>query len=381
MFHKKLKVLFILMSLVVIAGILGACGGSETVEEPAAAPQEEVKAEEPAMAETKVEESTSSEAEMAESGTLSGDILVDGSSTVYPITEAMAEEFGKLQPEVRVTVGVSGTGGGFEKFCNGETDISDASRPIKPSETEACAANGIEYIELPVAYDGLAVMVNPANDWVDYMTVAELKKLWEPAAQGEVMRWSQVREGWPDEEIHLYGAGTDSGTYDYFTQAIVGEEGSSRGDFQASEDDNVLVQGIAGDPLALGFFGLAYYQENQDILKLVPINDEDETNGAGPILPSEETVNDGTYQPLARPIFIYVRQEAAERPEVQGFVDFYLNVENATNLVREVGYVPLPASIIELAQGRFGNRVLGSIYGGEGSQVGVTLEDLLKAEQ
>jgi phosphate transport system substrate-binding protein len=317
----------------------------------------------------------------AESSKLSGDILVDGSSTVYPITEAMAEEFGKLHPDVRVTVGVSGTGGGFKKFCTGETDISDASRPIKPSEVETCTPNGIEYIELPVAFDGLAVMINPENDWAETITVEELKLLWEPDAQGKITRWNQIRAEWPDEEIHLFGAGTDSGTYDYFTEAIVGEEGASRGDFQASEDDNVLVQGIANDSLALGFFGLAYYAENTDKLKLVAVDDEDPSNGDGPILPGEETVNNGTYQPLARPIFIYVNKEAAERPEVQGFIDFYLNVDNATELVREVGYIPLPTGIIELAQQRFENQVFGSIYSGEGSQVGVTLEDLLRAEQ
>ncbi len=351
-------------TLVLIAGVLAACGGISQANQPPAAQ----------VTESAVSVST-------EAASLAGDILVDGSSTVYPITEAMAEEFGKEQPDVRVTVGISGTGGGFKKFCAGETDISDASRPIKPSEVEQCQSNNIEYIELPVAFDGLAVMVNPENDWATSMTVEELKMLWEPEAQGKITRWNQIRAGWPDEEIHLFGAGTDSGTYDYFTDAIVGEEGASRGDFQASEDDNVLVQGIATDPLALGFFGLAYYEENADKLKLVAIDDEDPSNGDGPILPNEETVNNGTYQPLARPIFIYVRKEAAERPEVQGFVEFYLKPENATTLVREVGYVPLPESIIKLAQERFDNRILGSIYGGEGSQVGVTLEDLLKAEQ
>ncbi len=305
------------------------------------------------------------------------DILIDGSSTVYPITEAMAEEFGKQHPDVRVTVGISGTGGGFKKFCTGETDISDASRPIKPSEVELCAQNGIEYIELPVAFDGLAVMVNPQNDWVDYLTVEELKTLWAPEAQGTVTRWSQIRPGWPDEEIHLFGPGTDSGTYDYFTDAIVGEEGASRGDFQASEDDNVLVQGIAGDRNALGFFGLAYYEENAGSLKLVPIDDGDDSNGAGPIAPSLETVSAGTYQPLARPIFLYVSKAAAERPEVQAFVDFYLQPENAQSLVTEVGYIPLPEGVYTLAQSRFASRTPGSIYGGHGSQVGVTLEALL----
>lgn len=367
MTHRSKRFLT-LISALLISILVVACVPQEMTSSAGQSTQ----AEEPAQAE---------EATTDESGQLSGDILVDGSSTVYPITEAMAEEFGKEHPNVRVTVGISGTGGGFKKFCAGETDISNASRPIKPSEVELCTQNGIEYIELPVAFDGLAVMINPENDWATDMTVEELKMLWEPDAQGKITRWNQIRPEWPDEEIHLYGAGTDSGTYDYFTDAIVGEEGASRGDFQASEDDNVLVQGIANDRLALGFFGLAYYEENADKLKLVAVDDENPNNGDGPILPNEETVNNGTYQPLARPIFIYVTKDAAERPEVQGFIDFYLNVDNATNLVREVGYVPLPTSIIELAQQRFNNRVLGSIYGGEGSEVGVTLEDLLKAEQ
>jgi len=309
-----------------------------------------------------------------------GDILIDGSSTVYPITEAMAEEFQKAHPKARVTVGISGTGGGFKKFCAGETDISDASRPIKPSEAELCRQNGVEYIELPVAYDGIAVMVNPQNNWVDSLTVEELKKMWEPAAQGKITRWNQIRPEWPDKELHLFGPGVDSGTYDYFTEAIVGEEGASRGDFQASEDDNVLVQGIASDPLALGFFGLAYYEENQDRLKLVPIDDGNPENGDGPILPTQETVRDGTYQPLSRPIFIYVNRKAAERPEVEAFVRFYLDPENAKTLVREVGYIPLPDEVYGLALERFEKRVTGSVFAG-GSQVGVTLEELLSAEK
>lgn len=313
-------------------------------------------------------------------GELTGDILIDGSSTVYPITEAMAEEFGRVQRNVRVTVGISGTGGGFKKFCNGETQISDASRPIKASEAEICAQNGIEYIELPVAYDGLAVMVNPANDWAECMTVDELKTIWEPAAQGAITRWSQVRAGWPDQPLNLYGPGADSGTYDYFTDAIVGEEGASRGDFQASEDDNVLVQGIANDQNALGFFGLAYYEENQDKLKLVSIDDGDPSNGDGCIAPSAETVANGTYQPLSRPIFIYVNKAAADRPEVTAFINFYLDPENARTYVDEVGYIPLPDNIYELARNRFEQRITGSIFAG-GSQVGVTLEDLLGQEQ
>ena len=251
-------------------------------------------------------------------------IKIDGSSTVFPITEAVAEEFQKKNSGVRVTVGISGTGGGFKKFCAGEIDISDASRPIKLSEVEICVDNNIKYVELPVAYDGIAVVVNPKNDWVDHLTVKELKKIWEPAAQGKIKKWNQIRPNWPDKEIHLFGAGADSGTYDYFTEAIVGKEHSSRGDFTASEDDNVLVQGISSDQYALGFFGVAYYQENKDRLKLVPIDDENDANGKGPVLPEYDNVVKGTYQPLARPIFIYVSIKSANRPEVQRFVDFYL---------------------------------------------------------
>ncbi len=323
--------------------------------------------------------STSPQTQGGSSGELSGLIRIDGSSTVYPITEAMAEEFQKQYPKVRVTVGISGTGGGFKKFCAGETDISDASRPIKPTEMEACRANGIEYIELPVAYDAIAVVVNPENTWVDYLTVDELRLMWAPESQGKITRWSQVRPGWPDEELHLFGPGTDSGTFDYFTAAIVGEEDASRGDYQASEDDNVLVQGVANDKYALGYFGLAYYLENQDILRAVPIDDGNPDNGDGPVPPSPETVLNGTYQPLSRPVFIYVNAQAAERPEVQAFVRFYLDPQNAAALVSEVGYVPLSENAYALALQRFEKRITGSVFGG-GSQVGVSIEELLGKE-
>lgn len=290
-------------------------------------------------------ENTSTDSETNE---LKDAIAIDGSSTVYPITEAAAEEFRVEQPGVRVTVGVSGTGGGFQKFSRGETDISDASRPIKDKEMAACEENGISYVELTVAYDGLAVLVNPENDWVDYFTVDELKKLWEPAAQGVVMKWNQIRPEWPDEEIHLFGPGVASGTYDYFTEAIVGESGSSRGDFTASEDDNVLVQGIAGDTYGLGFFGLAYYEENKDKLRLVAVDE-----GNGPVAPSLETVKDGSYSPLSRPLFIYVNSTAIERESVVTFVDFYL--ENAGLLATEVGYIPLPEETYQEQISKFKN--------------------------
>lgn len=306
---------------------------------------------------------------------LEGTILVDGSSTVAPITAAAAEEFQKTHPDVRVPVGISGTGGGFKKFCAGETDISDASRPIKESEVELCNQNGIEYVELPVAFDGLAVMVNPANDFVDCLTVGELKKIWEPAAEGVITNWNQVRADFPDRPLSLYGAGVDSGTYDYFTEAIVGEEGASRGDFLPSEDDNVLVQGIAGDVNALGFFGLAYFEENADKLKLIGID-----NGNGCVRPNTETVAGGTYQPLSRPLFIYVNRERIDqKDEISTFITYYL--ENAGAFSAEVGYIPLTAEIYQLAKARYNQRITGSIFEGIGSKVGVSLQDLLAKEQ
>jgi phosphate transport system substrate-binding protein len=269
---------------------------------------------------------------------LTGNISIDGSSTVFPVTEAVAEEFRAIQPDVQVTIGVSGTGGGFQKFSRGETNISNASRPIKDKEIEACAENNITYLGLEVAYDGLAVVVNPENTWVDSFTVEELKKIWEPAAQGKIMKWNQIRPEWPNEEIHLFGPGVASGTFDYFTEAINGKSGTSRGDFTASEDDHVLVQGIAGDKYALGFFGLAYYEESKDKLSLIGVN-----NGTEVVKPSLETVSNGTYSPLSRPLFIYVNSSSIKQPEVVEFVNFYL--DNAAELSEDVGYIKLPAEI------------------------------------
>ncbi|MPY86385.1 MAG: phosphate ABC transporter substrate-binding protein PstS family protein [Luteitalea sp.] len=299
-------------------------------------------------------------------------IEIDGSSTVYPITEAVAEEFRNEQPETLVTVGISGTGGGFQRFCRGETDISDASRPIRQPEIDACASRQIEFIELPVAYDGLTVVVNPKNTWATSMTVAELKMLWEPEAEGKVTRWSQIREGWPDREVHLFGAGVDSGTFDYFTEAVVGTEDASRGDFTSSEDDNVLVQGVGGDELALGFFGYAYYAENKTRLKAVAIAEGADTSAA--VLPSPETVRDGTYTPLSRPVFIYVRQASLERPEVAQFVEFYL--EQGPKLIPEVGYVPLNDTLQALVGRRLEARTTGSAFAAHGGSSRVSLEEI-----
>ena len=300
-------------------------------------------------------------------------VKIDGSSTVYPVTEAVAEEFQKAKRgRIKVTVGISGTGGGFKKFCRGETDISDASRPILKQEMHVCKQAGIQYYELPVAYDALTVMVNPKNNWVTSMTVAELKKIWQPAAQGKITKWNQVRSDWPDRPLKLFGAGADSGTFDYFTEAITGKAKSSRGDFTASEDDNVLVQGIANDISALGFFGFAYYAENQNKLKAVAID-----GGKGPVLPSAKTVEDGTYQPLSRPIFIYVNKKSAEKPEVKELVEFYL--KNASNLVKQVKYVALPAKVYQIGLEHFQKGKIGTVFGGE-AEVGVKIEDLLKRE-
>src|SRR5688500_9092767 len=311
-------------------------------------------------------------------GGLSGTIQIDGSSTVFPISEAVAEEFQKKNPDVRVTVGISGTGGGFQKFCRGETDISDASRPIRAAEIDACQKAGIEFIEIPVAYDGLAIVVNPKNAWASSMTTAELKTMWSPEAQGKVMKWNQVRPSWPDREVRLFGAGVDSGTFDYFTEAINGKEKASRGDFTSSEDDNVIVQGVSGDEAALGFIPLAYVEQNKSAMKLVPVDDEKGDNGAGPILPSAETVRNGTYQPLSRPLFIYVARKSADRPEVQRFVDSYFT---SAALMQEVGYVELTPDLYTLAKAHFTERKVGTAFGSGGSQVGMTLEKLLAREK
>lgn len=268
---------------------------------------------------------------------LSGAILADGSSTVYPVTEAMAEEFGAANPGVKITVGTSGTGGGFEKFCGGETDVSNASRAIKDTEVEKCKAAGIEYVEIPVAVDALTVVVNPENTWATCLTLAELKKMWEPAAQGKVKTWNQINSSFPNEPLQLYGPGTDSGTFDYFTDEINGEEGASRGDYTASEDDNVLVTGVEGGKGALAYFGYAYYIENEGKLKALEID-----GGKGCVAPNKEDVINNTYAPLSRPLFIYVSKKAlAEKPEVKAFVDFYTDPANR-GFVEETGYVGLP---------------------------------------
>lgn len=301
----------------------------------------------------------------------SSTIKIDGSSTVFPITEAVAEDFQTQNRGINVTVGISGTGGGFEKLCNGEIDISNASRPIKQAEMDKCKAAGVEYIELPIAYDALTIVVNPRNTWATNLTVAELKKMWEPEAQGKITNWNQVRAGFPDAPLKLFGPGTDSGTFDYFTEAIVGKSKASRADFTASEDDNVLVQGVSRDANALGYFGFAYYEQNQQRLKAVPID-----NGSGPVAPSAVNVENGTYQPLSRPLFIYVSKKATERAEVQNFVNFYLS---NTDLVTEVGYVPLPNDAYQAAEQHFQERKVGSVFAGR-ETIGLRIPDLLRLE-
>ncbi|MBC7451205.1 MAG: PstS family phosphate ABC transporter substrate-binding protein [Cytophagales bacterium] len=309
----------------------------------------------------------------------SGSVKIDGSSTVFPISEAVAEEFEKANKGIKVTANASGTGAGFKKFIRNEIDISGASRPIKASEDKDCAANKIEYIEVPVAYDGLAIVVSKENTWVDFLTVAELKKLWEPSAKGTITHWDQVRTGWPHEKINLYGAGTESGTFDYFTEAIVGEAKSCRTDYTASEDDNGLVSGVAGDKYALGYFGYAYFFENQDKLKIVPIDDQNDANGKGAVTPDEKTIVDGSYQPLSRPLLIYVNKASAARPEVASFVHYY--IDNATTLVPETGYVPLSPEAYKLVKARFDAGTSGSLFLTLKTTVGVKLEEVLQSTQ
>jgi len=304
---------------------------------------------------------------------LRGRVRVDGSSTVYPITEAVAEEFARVARRVRVTVGVSGTGGGFKRFCTGLTDVSNASRPISATEVKAAKEGGIEFLELPIAYDALTVVVNSRNDWAKDIKVSELKKIWEPAAQGQIKKWNQIRPEWPDKEIKLYGAGSDSGTFDYFTEAVVGKSKSSRGDYTASEDDNVLVQGVEGDKFALGYMGYSYYEAHKNRLKSLPV--EWDEKGKAAVAPSMATVLDGTYNPLSRPLFIYVNLKSLDKPEVLKFMEFYF--DNIEKLAKEVNYVPLPASAYEVLRKRLADRQKGTAFAGH-ADMATPVSEILK---
>jgi len=286
---------------------------------------------------------------------LHGSIKIDGSSTVYPITEAVSEEFRTVAPNVRVTVGISGTGGGFKRFTVGETDISDASRPIKPKELAKCQENHVEFIEVPIAYDGLSIVVNPDNNWVDHLSIDELKTIFLDSKAAKT--WHDVRAEWPDTPITIYAPGTDSGTFDYFKEVVAGKTGSIRSDMSVSEDDNVLVRGVEGDTNAIGFFGVAYYEENKDKLKIVPIINPN-TNEA--VTPTTETIANGTYAPFSRPLFIYVNSKSYRKPHVKRFVQFYL--DHAAELAAEVGYVRLPESIYDLGRKKLKRRKTGTVY-------------------
>ena len=301
-------------------------------------------------------------------------VKIDGSSTVYPITEAVAEDFQKAKKNaIKVTVGISGTGGGFKKFCRGEIDISGASRPILKNEMEVCKQAGIQYYELPIAFDAITVVVNPKS-FLKEISIEQLKTIWAPVAQGKIAKWNQVDPAWPDTPIKLFGPGADSGTFDYFTEAITGRAKASRGDYTASEDDNVLVQGISRDVNAIGYFGYAYYAENSGRLKALPIIAQ---TGKPAIAPTEKTVLDGTYQPLSRPIFIYVSAHSLEKPEVREFVDYYL--KEGAKLAKEVKYVPLPDTAYVLNREHLAQKRLGTVFNGK-PEVGVTIEELQKRE-
>jgi phosphate transport system substrate-binding protein len=301
-------------------------------------------------------------------------IKIDGSSTVYPITKAVADAYkSNKEQAVDITVDFSGTGGGFRKFCAGETDIQDASRPIQTKEMEACREAGVAYIEMPVAFDALTVVVNPKNNWLDSLTIEELQKIWEPAAEGKITRWNQVREDFPDQPLNLFGPGADSGTFDYFTEAVMGEADVSRKDYVASEDDDILVQGVSQDPNALGYFGLAYYEQRAKDMKPVAID-----SGSGPVMPSRETVEKATYQPLARPLFIYVNSTSAQKnPALRDFIDFYL--AQAPEIVSEVGYVPLSEEAYHIEGVNFHKGKVGTVFEGR-SQFDLTIPELLRKQ-
>ncbi len=312
--------------------------------------------------------------EVSNSETVATAVRIDGSSTVYPITQAIAKQFqAEAKNKAQVTVEFSGTSGGFEKFCTGKTDINNASRPILSQEMETCNKNSVRFIELPVAFDALTIVVHPQNNWAKDITIAELKKMWEPGAEKKITRWNQVRASWPDRPLNLYGADKKSGTFDYFTEAVVGKPGSSRTDYTASEDDEVLVDGISKDPNALGYFGFGYLEEHQDTLKPVAVN-----NGKGPILPSRETVEKAQYQPFSRPLFIYVNAQSAQnKPAVQNFVEFY--IQKAPTTVTSIGYVPLADEAYHLNNVHFNKGKVGTVFEGE-AQLNLTLKELLRKQ-
>lgn len=370
------KKLFVVSAVTAIAVLATACASA--TPEPTKAP--------PASSSSMPASSVSSSVAPAKptdapkpAADLTGQVKIDGSSTVFLISEAVSEEFLKKFPKVKAPVGISGTGGGFKKFCSDaeadRTDVSDASRPIKQSEIDQCKKVGVEFIELPVAYDGLAIVTNKKNTWAQCLTVAELKKMWEPDATKKITNWNQIRSSFPDKELKLYGPGTDSGTFDYFTEAINGKEKASRTDFTPSEDDNVLVQGVsdAKNEGALGYFGVAYYDANKEKLNLVAV---DQKGDGKCIQPTLDTVRNGTYAPLSRPLFIYVSKKSAARPEVQEYIKFYL--ANVPTLSKEVGYVPMPDELYKLTLDRFIGNKVGSMYAGKAPDPGVTLEMLLK---
>ena len=297
-------------------------------------------------------------------------VKVDGSSTVYPITEAVAEEF-QIATRIKVTVGVSGTGGGFKKFCRGETAVSNASRPIKLNEIKKCKDAGIKFIELPIAYDAISVVINKKNDWAKEMTTTELKKMWEPAAQGKITKWSQIRDGWPDKPLRLYGPGADSGTFDYFTEAVIEESKAIRGDFTASEDDNVLVKGVSGDKGGIAYFGLAYYEENKNLLKAVAIKNKK----GNFIIPELKTIMNGSYNPLSRPLFIYINAEKVNSdPKVKKFVEFY--IKHAATLSEEVGYVPFSKEEYAAITNHYKTQQVGSAY--KEPKIGLSVKQILE---
>jgi phosphate transport system substrate-binding protein len=305
-------------------------------------------------------------------------IKADGSSTVYPITEAMAEEFQVAKKNtVKVTAGISGTGGGFKKFCRGEVDIQGASRPISKSEMVDCKKTGVQYFEIPVAYDATVVVVNTKNTWLTQITADELKKMWEPSATSKINKWNQVNPAWPDANFKLFGAGSDSGTFDYFTEAIMGKAKSSRGDYTASEDDNTIVKGVGGEKNSIGYLPMSYYIENKKTLKAIAVIGGKGAPSQAAVLPSKETVENGTYFPLSRPLFIYVSEKSAKRPEVAEFVNFY--IKNAATIVPAVKYVALPAKAYQMATEQFAKGKMGTVFG-TGSHVGLKIEDLMKKE-